>query len=755
MKNRKVLSWVLTMALLFSLSGGMQTVWAASAGPTITADKTTLENGVLPQTIVVTLENATFPTNVSCLLNTNGGATDPNIQSIHTTRDSDTQITVTISDSEYNNMRAGSIRFYVYNLSGGATSNTLTFTIPAATPLTLNESNLGTIKKDEYYWHKLSVSGGNGTKTFQLLSGSLPDGLSLGADGTLRGNPTTAGNYNFTVSVTDSAATPVTVSGSYSMSVAGPALSSDGNYMVMNGIIYSYKGTATDVMIPSEIDGVTITKIADEAFKNTNVKNVVIPSSVTTIGSWVFQDCGSLKSVVLPNSITSMGYAVFMHSSIEDVNIPTGIREIMSDSFRDCSKLANITIPDNIESIGSNAFRGCIALKRVTIPETISEIGDYAFSQDNYYYPGAKSELVMAIFKGTAPVMGGGVFLNTPLGFKIYYPNNEAGYSAKWSNSDCVAYRPATSYTVGYNANGGTGGVTPSAVTGINLCDKLVVAANTLTKDSQSFTGWNTKADGTGTGYAPGVSLVVVDDVTLYAQWMGTGSGTGSNSGSKHHNSGNTSSVGTNSATPVTGTPTTPTTDEQKNGSTGGFGDTENHWSKEAVTYVTKKGLFGGTGNGQFSPDLSMNRGMLVTVLGRIWSQNSGSLDVENTAKFGDVNADAYYSKHVAWAAANGIATGVGNGEFAPGTPITREQLVSMIYNYAKYAGLDVADASGSTIKGYGDSDQISDWAETSMAWAVHKGLLSGKGNGSLDPKGTATRAEVAKIIEVFMQQVK
>lgn len=765
MKHRKVLSWLVTLALLFSLNGGIQIAWADVPEPTISADKTTLENGVLPQTIVITLSGDTFKSNVInyCSMSASvGGTTGPEIRSISCERDSDTQITVTINDSSYNNLREGPVKFRVGagGLTGGTQSNTLTFAIPAATELTLNENTLGTIKKGDYYSHRLSVSGGNGSKTFQLLSGpdSLPAGLTFDASGLLFGTPTTVGNYNFTVSATDSAATPVTVSKSYSMSVAGPELSSDGNYLVMNGIIYSYKGSETDVTIPSEIDGVTITEIENEAFKNTNVKNVIIPSSVTTIGDRVFKDCGSLKSVVLPNSITSIGYSVFFHSSIETVNIPTGIHEIPSGLFGYCYNLAHITIPDNIDSLGNGAFRGCTALKRVTLPESISNIDDYAFCQDDAYGTYAVPKLMLVIFKGDAPVMGSGVFYYTLPELKICYPSNKTGYSADWNDCDCVAYNPGDTYTVDYNANGGTGSVLPSSVTGINLGDEVVAAANTLTKEGQSFNGWNTKPDGTGTGYAPGKSLMVVNDITLYAQWtaVDTGSGSGSSSGSgvKHHNSGG----GASSTTPVTGTPTTPatpTTDDQKNGSTGSFDDTEHHWAKEAVAYVTEKGLFGGTGNGQFSPDLSMNRGMLVTVLGRIWSQNNGSLDVENSATFGDVNADAYYSNYVKWAAANGIATGVGNGEFAPGTPITREQLVSMIYNYAKYAGIDVTDASGSTIEGYGDSDQISDWAATAMAWAVHKGLLSGKGNGSLDPKGTATRAEVAKIIEAFMQQVK
>lgn len=175
------------------------------------------------------------------------------------------------------------------------------------------------------------------------------------------------------------------------------------------------------------------------------------------------------------------------------------------------------------------------------------------------------------------------------------------------------------------------------------------------------------------------------------------------------------------------------------------FGDIENHWAKESIGYITARELFLGTDIEVFSPNLPMTRGMLVTVLHRLEGQVKTS-----TTSFEDVDENKYYAPAVYWASSNGIVEGVGEGIFAPDRVITREQLAVMIYRYGAALGLDTSSKNDS-ISDFKDSDQVSSWASNAMNYAIDTGLISGK-NGSLVPKGNATRGEVATILYRFMQ---
>lgn len=157
-----------------------------------------------------------------------------------------------------------------------------------------------------------------------------------------------------------------------------------------------------------------------------------------------------------------------------------------------------------------------------------------------------------------------------------------------------------------------------------------------------------------------------------------------------------------------------------------------------------------GTSDTTFAPDESLNRAMLATILYRL----SGEPAARGEGKtFMDVAPDTWYTSAVAWASANGIVSGVGDGKFAPTQAITREELATMLYRYAKYSKLDTS-AKGDLSK-FADGDQIAAWASDAMAWAVGAGLISGKTANVIDPTGTATRAEVATILMRFTELTK
>lgn len=172
----------------------------------------------------------------------------------------------------------------------------------------------------------------------------------------------------------------------------------------------------------------------------------------------------------------------------------------------------------------------------------------------------------------------------------------------------------------------------------------------------------------------------------------------------------------------------------------------ETDWFYSAVMFMVEKGLMRGVSEDLFAPGADLTRAMLVTILYRLENEpgeSSGSL-------FNDVGSGNWYSDAVAWAAASSIVTGYGNGDFGPEDSITREQLALILYNYARYKGYDIS--AEDDLDEFEDGDQTSSWAETAMKWAVKNGLLKGKGEGRLDPSGTATRAEVAEILMRFIK---
>ena len=172
-----------------------------------------------------------------------------------------------------------------------------------------------------------------------------------------------------------------------------------------------------------------------------------------------------------------------------------------------------------------------------------------------------------------------------------------------------------------------------------------------------------------------------------------------------------------------------------------------NEWYYESVKFVTNKGLFNGTSNEEFAPNITMNRAMLVTVLYRL----DGKRETEYENKFNDIVKGAYYEKAVIWATKNKIVSGLNDTEFAPTNPITREQLVVMLYRFAKFNKEDVDKKADLTF--YEDYNEISEYAVEATAWAVKEGYITGRSENKLAPKETATRAEVATILMRFSKR--
>ena len=171
----------------------------------------------------------------------------------------------------------------------------------------------------------------------------------------------------------------------------------------------------------------------------------------------------------------------------------------------------------------------------------------------------------------------------------------------------------------------------------------------------------------------------------------------------------------------------------------------ENAWYYDAVKFVYREELFRGVSDTIFNPNGTMKRAMVVTVLYRL----AGEPEVTGTNKFTDVK-EGYYYDALLWATQNGIANGMSDTKFAPDAAVTREQMVAFLYRYAQYTRMDLTGAAD--LGAFVDADKVSPYAQTAMAWAVANGLVKGMGNQTLLPTGTASRAQVAQIIQRMVE---
>jgi len=252
-------------------------------------------------------------------------------------------------------------------------------------------------------------------------------------------------------------------------------------------------------------------------------------------------------------------------------------------------------------------------------------------------------------------------------------------------------------------------------------------------------------------GLIPGFHYVVISDnqgvvrytsyILLTATFLGLLNDTGPTGPGS---SGSSGGSGNDSEEPQP-TDTTPPPDGWANP----YSDVTNiNWFYEAVEFVTRNKLMNGTGDTIFSPNVTMTRAMLVTVLYRL----EGEPSVTSYISFSDVKGNMWYTNAISWAAGNDIVGGYGNGIFGLDDPVTREQAVTILYRYAKVKGLDVS--ASADLSGYSDVGDISDWALDAIKWAVATGIIQGRTETTAVPQGTSTRAEVATIFKRYIEGV-
>ena len=172
-------------------------------------------------------------------------------------------------------------------------------------------------------------------------------------------------------------------------------------------------------------------------------------------------------------------------------------------------------------------------------------------------------------------------------------------------------------------------------------------------------------------------------------------------------------------------------------------------WYHVSIDYVLTHSIMNGVSGTSFAPNSNLTRGMLVQILFNLEGKPQSA-----SASFSDVKADAWYAKAIGWAAANKVVTGYADGTFRPNAAVTREQTAAILYRYAQSKGIDVSAGEDTNILSYADALQASEYAIPALQWAVGAGVLNGKSGNLLAPTGTATRAEIAAIMQRWCEKI-
>lgn len=519
----------------------------------------------------------------------------------------------------------------------------------------------------------------------------------------------------------------------------------------------------------------SVTEIGSSAFYGSLIVSVTIPGSVRTVGSDAFRGCPNLASVTALEGVEIIGERAFQGCiNLTSADLPSTIKSLGAGAFYDCETLAFVTFaPDNNNTveIGENLFARCWVLRPVTLPERIDRISKEMFQNCYMMFTGIEIPQGVKIIGDSAFASCGAMsvviipdsvtdietaaFQQTGL-TDIYYKGTQAQWKAIWkSNSsglpgdvnihyhytdggDVTPTATPTAAPVPTSAPTATPApsATPGPAGGPSKTPSPTGAPTAAPTPAPTNTPVPMPAPDNSPSPSPGT-----DDTVATVTLPGGGKATTIKSAD-----GGIKIITENAQGKTTANISIP----GDPGPAKAFSDVHSgDWYKSAVDAVTSLGLFSGTSAVNFSPNTAMTRGMIVTVL----YQLSGKVDYGvGSGAFDDVASGAWYTDAVEWARAANVAAGIGNNRFDPNGSVTREQLVTMLYRYAELIGKDSGNRKD--ISSFPDSGQVSSYAQDAVSWAVAEGFVQGRGR-YLAPRGNATRAEAATILNQFVSYLK
>ncbi|WMJ77396.1 MULTISPECIES: leucine-rich repeat protein [unclassified Sedimentibacter] len=506
-----------------------------------------------------------------------------------------------------------------------------------------------------------------------------------------------------------------------------------------------------EIISPNGLNKVVLPKylevIEQRAFQYNNLTVVEFPDTLTTLKLQCFNG-NKLQKLVIPETITNIEEGAFSTNKLTDVTLPDNMKVIPKGLFARNITLQHIDIPQGVEIIDEYAFNGA-QLKSLDIPDSVTEIRRGAF----YYHQIKELEI-----PGSVKVLGHRAFSGTTKAIRLEKLVLNEGLEEIGSEAFAVSllkevYLPkslekldatAFDHNTGFESSGKINLYTRNK----NHLDFPDSASYNIIYRKSSSSGSH---KGSSTAKTPGIVLpketlggkvaisvdnrtvnIVPDEGYEIADLIIDGNSVGA------LNSYEFSDDKDHSVEVIF----------KEKINTGKFADINDHWAKNSIDFVIANGLFCGVSDDEFAPDYTMTRSMLVTVLYRY----ENNPEINSSPSFKDVQDKSWYGDGVAWAANADIVKGLTDDFFAPNEKLTREQLIVILYRYAQYKGIDTT--VGSDLSSYNDSNEIADWSNSAMEWAVSAGLLQGRNNKMLAPGDVVTRGESAMILTKFIEEI-
>ncbi len=446
--------------------------------------------------------------------------------------------------------------------------------------------------------------------------------------------------------------------------------------------------------------------IGMQAFaKNTALTGINIPEGITEIGAYAFSGCSSLRQAAFPEGLKRISQGAFQDTALTEVTLPNTINYMGTRVFENCNALSRIKTADSAAQAAPARAKMRRAAARSGDEPVDGRLDDVIVADcpelTTLEIPGDVREIAATIYENCPKLAR----IYVPAGVSVICEEAFAGLDSLTLYGEAGSYAETFAEAHQIPFVSGKPQDTPPPVTPPVSDDPIV---ETVTTESGSTVTITTQPEGDKTIEVKTPSGETVADIKLPAD---------PGAGKK-------------------------------------FVDVkEKDWFNGAVDKATAYGLFNGTSDTTFSPNTGMSRGMVAQVLYNLSGQTKYGL---GTGTFTDVKSGQWYQDAVDWASKAGVVNGITETSFAPDRSVTREQLVTMLYRYAKAIGADTKTMTELT--SFPDASKVSSYAQDAMKWAVANGFIGGRAQNGKDyiaPGGTASRAEVAAILTRFVEFLK